>query len=329
MRKIKISAILTTIVFVICLAFIYQAPLRYGNIVFSMNDKKYDDNGAGKIQYPKNLSDEKGLFDITNFTVKSTKEDILFEYNLSDINNKYNNKNGFSNVLVDTYISVSDKGMFAPIEYGAAVSFNESYPWTYHIKITPESYYMERIIDAPKRVTEKIDVKLEVKGTKLIIKTNKNNIKEDLKRSKYYVFTGGYDIFGSDGYRRVVMKESEWDFYGGIESLYQPNVIDIVSPLQSRMLTYFMPPIYSVLSPVFNQTHQLIFRKELLYLLTLIFFAFKYFSIYKKYKSCKEESIDSFKINDEDSLNIDESTIIEKSDENLKQKDIEETKKDA
>lgn len=290
MKKPVISTILTTLVFAGSLFLINQAPLRHGNVVFSMTDKKGDDNGAGKISYPSKIKDEKGLFDITKFEVKKDNNEIEFTYELANINNQYNNTNGFSNVLIDTYISVGDEGLNTTLEYGAAITFNEEYPWMYHIRITPEEYYIEKVVDVVNKETEKIECDFELKDTKLFIKTDLKNIEENLKESKYYVFTGGYDILGSDNYRKVVSEESEWNFYGGIDSLYQPNVIDVVSPIQKNMLVYFMPPIYAALSPVYNQVHQLLFKKEILYLIALILGTLKYLNIYKEYKLEKKDT---------------------------------------
>lgn len=292
MKKIRASFILTTITLIVCLVLTHNSSLRLGNTLFNMNDKKYDDYGAGKLQYPTNLKDEKGLFDITNFKVKKIKDEIVFEYNLSEINNKYNNTNGFSNVLIDTYINVGEDGLLTTLDYGAAITFNEDYPWTYHIRITPEKYYIEKITDKINRITEEIESSLEVEGKAIRIKTKKENITENLKRGKYYVFTGGYDIFGSDNYRRVVADEDEWDFYGGIKSVYQPNILDVVSPMQERMLVYFMPPMYAILSPVYNQIHQILFKQEFIYGLILLFFTYKYITIYKQYKKIEEENGD-------------------------------------
>lgn len=283
MKKIKINFAITTVILFICLIFIHNSSLRFGNTLFNMSDKKYDDYGAGSIKYPTSLDGKTGIFDITNFKVKLNKDKLYFEYQLSNIDNEYDEKNGFSHVLIDTYISVGEDGIMTTLEHGAAVTFNENYPWVYHIRITPEYYYIEKVIDIPSKEVEKVDCKLEVIGNKIRIITDKTNINENLKQSKYYVFTGGYDIFGSDNYRRVIQEEDEWSFYNGIKSLYQPNIIDVVSPLQERMLSYFVPPVYAVLSPIYNQTHQLIFKKELVYALTIMFFGYEYYILYKRY----------------------------------------------
>lgn len=284
MKKVKRSVLITTLFLIISLVFTYNSSLRFGSTIFTMNDEKNDDFGAGDIKYPLNMKEKHGIFDLTRFSVKNTKDDISFEYYLNNIDNEYNNKNGFSNVLIDTYISVGEDGLLTTLEYGAAITFNENYPWTYHIKITPEEYYIEKVTDKLSRETERIDSKLEVIENKIKLNVPKEQIKGDLKKSKYYVFTGGYDIFGSDKYRRVIGEEDEWDFYGGIKSLYQPNILDVVSPIQKRMLSYFVPPVYAVLSPIYNQTHQLIFKKELVYLLTLVCFGYEYVALYKRYK---------------------------------------------
>lgn len=287
MKKIKCSIFVTTLFLIISLVFTYNSSLRFGHTVFTMNDAKNDDYGAGNIKYPLNMNEKQGLFDLTRFSVKNVKDEISFEYQLSTIDNEFENQNGFSNVLIDTYISVDNEGLLTTLEYGAAITFNENYPWTYHIRITPDEYYIEKVVDKITRETERIDCTVDVIENKIKLNVNKDDIKENLKKSKYYVFTGGYDIFGSDNYRRVVNEEDEWDFYGGIKSVYQPNVLDVVSPIQERMLSYFVPPVFAVLSPVYNQTHQLLFKKELVYLLTFAFFGYEYVSLYKKYKKEK------------------------------------------
>lgn len=299
-KKILLSTVFTTLIFITSCGLIYNAPLRHGDVVFSMTDKKGDDNGAGKVKYPDGLQNQSGLFDITKFEVKQSNKTTEFIYNLANINNEYENKNGFSHVLIDTYINVSDEGLNTTLEYGAAVTFNENYPWLYHIRITPEKYYIEKITNTTTREVESIDCEITLEGKTIIIKTDSKNINENLKLAKYYVFTGGYDIFGSDNYRRIVSEENEWNFYGGIDSLYQPNILDVVSPVQKNMLVYFMPPMYAILSPVFNQTHQLLFKKETLYVLAIMLFGIKYFSLYRQYK--KEKSISNEDITE---VNID------------------------
>lgn len=290
MKKLKISTFITTVLLSMSLFFTYNSSLRFGNEVFTMNDARDDDFGAGNIQYPLNISHKKGIFDLTKFTVKNNKDKTSFEYILGDINNEYNGKNGFSNVLIDTYISTGEDGLLTTLEYGAAITFNENYPWTYHIRITPDEYYIEKLIDKVERQTERLDCNLDVIHNKITLTIAKNDLKENLKNSKYYVFTGGYDIFGADNFRRILDEEDEWDFYGGIKSLYQPNILDVVSPIQERMLAYFVPPVYATLSPIYNQTHQLIFKKELVYTFTLAFFGYEYFNLYKRYKKEKETS---------------------------------------
>ena len=282
MKRTTIRYILTSIALCFCLGLVTQAPLRDINTPFIMNDKKYDDFGAGNITYPKSINKE-GVLDINSFKVSNKKDTIEFQYTMRSIDNEYDSENGFSHLLIDTYISVDDKGLLSTIEYGSAISFDEENPWKYHIRITPEDYYIEKLVDINNRKTKKLkDVSLEIKGNKIKLSLPQSSLQENLKKAKYYVFTGGFDVFGPDNYRRVLDEGENWYFSGGIKSLYQPNVIDVVSPIQKEMLVYFMPPQYSVLTPVFNQLHQRIFTKEILYITILIIFSLKYRSIYKK-----------------------------------------------
>lgn len=309
MKKIIKSTVITTCLMSLCLYGVYKAPLRYGNTVFSMNDKKNDDYGSGNIKYPTNLSDKEGLFDITKFEVECNNKNVILKYTMAQMNNSYDNTNGFSHLLLDTYISVNEEGLLTTLEYGAAVTFNEDYPWMYHVRITPEEYYIEKIIDIEHKITERVECELDVKDNTIYISTLKENMDENLKESKYYVFSGGYDVLGSDKYRVVGADENEWYFSGGIDSLYQPNVIDIVNPVQKSILTYFMAPTYAVLSPVYNQIHQMLFRKELLYALTILLFGIKYAIIgkdlikEKKVKDDEDVIEENATVDDEDNTN--------------------------
>lgn len=277
MKRTTIRYILTSIALCFCLGLVTQAPLRDIN-----TPSLFIDFGYVILPAPKSINKE-GVLDINSFKVSNKKDTIEFQYTMRSIDNKYDSENGFSHLLIDTYISVDDKGLLSTIEYGSAISFDEENPWKYHIRITPKDYYIEKLVDINNRKTKKLkDVSLEIKGNKIKLSVPQSSLQENLKKAKYYVFTGGFDVFGPDNYRRVLDEGENWYFSGGIKSLYQPNVIDVVSPIQKEMLVYFMPPQYSVLTPVFNQLHQRIFTKEILYITILIIFSLKYRSIYKK-----------------------------------------------
>lgn len=287
MKKFKRNLFISIAILAIILFAFLKLPLRSMNTIINVTDEKYDDYGAGSIKYPTDLKNQKGLYDITNFKLDKKDNSLEFKYTMSNLTNSDKGKNGFSNVLIDTYISTDSTGLTSTLEYGAVVRFNSEYPWKYHIRITPDNYTIEKLTNEQTRETEKIEGDVKVSGDTIILTIDSENIAENLIDAKYYVFTGGYDVFGDDYYRTVQDKEDTYKFSGGISSLYQPNVIDVVSPVQKDMLKNFMPPSYATLSPVCNQSYQKYIFQEYAIILWILLLIFSTFTTTREYRRLK------------------------------------------
>lgn len=264
------SLILKTIFLITMIITIAILPIRTANTLFVMKDSKGDDNGAGNIQYPLYLKEYSGLFDLREFKVKEDDEFYTFNVRLSELNNDFDGENGFSNVLIDIYISTDSIGLTVPYSYGSAVTFDSQNPWKYRLRISPNQGYFEYISDFSSLKVEKIECEVNVKGKSVSIKVEKDLIEEDLRKAKYYVFSAGYDILGPNEYRQVLKDESEFEFSGGIVSMYQPNVIDTFNKTQDKMLDFFMPPNYATVYPIYAVGIQKYLLKEYLYIMVFV-----------------------------------------------------------
>lgn len=268
MKKYK-HLILKIALILISFFVISLLPLRTSGTIFVMKDKANDDYGGGRIEYPTYIS-EKNLFDMRMFTVKDEGDYYSFDVKMENVLHDDNEKNGFAELLLDIYISLDDIGLNVPLSYGAAVNMDEASPWKYHLRITPRSGYLEYIKDVATIDSERIDCEVSLNGKTISILVPKEYIEGDLADGKYYVFSAGHDIFGPDEYRRVLKDESEYEFSGGIVSLQQPNVIDTLNRTQEKQLSYFMPPYYATVFPVYQLSYQKYILKEYLYIIVAL-----------------------------------------------------------
>lgn len=266
MEKYK-SLIFKIMLLVAMIVTITILPMRTANTLFTIKDSKGDDNGGGNIQYPLYLKEYSGLFDLREFKVKEDNEFYTFKVKLSELNNDFDGDNGFSNVLIDIYISTDSNGLTIPYSYGPAVSFDSQNPWKYRLRISPNQGYFEYISDFSTLKIEKIDCEVDVRGKSVLMKVKKSLIDEDLRKAKYYIFSAGYDILGPNEYRQVLKDDSEYEFSGGIVSMYQPNIIDTFNRTQDKMLNFFMPPNYATVYPVYAIGIQKYLLKEYLYIM--------------------------------------------------------------
>lgn len=266
MEKYK-SLIFKIMLLVAMIVTITILPMRTANTLFTIKDSKGDDNGGGNIQYPLYLKEYSGLFDLREFKVKEDNEFYTFKVKLSELNNDFDGDNGFSNVLIDIYISTDSNGLTIPYSYGPAVSFDGQNPWKYRLRISPNQGYFEYISDFSTLKIEKIDCEVDVRGKSVLMKVKKSLIDEDLRKAKYYIFSAGYDVLGPNEYRQVLKDDSEYEFSGGIVSMYQPNIIDTFNRTQDKMLNFFMPPNYATVYPVYAIGIQKYLLKEYLYIM--------------------------------------------------------------
>lgn len=280
----KKKILFNNLIYIVLIAVCLFLPLNSYTNIFYMKDKVGDDYGCGDIKYPKNqLFNKKSLFDIKEYKVYKDSDNYCFKYDMANLDNSLNLKNGFSYVLIDTYISTSSVGLTSTLNYGACVKFDSNYPWKYHIRISPNDAYIEQVENIKtSKVSKNTNIILKKDKNSLILKVNKKYFSENLRTAKYYVFTGAYDVLGPDNYRRVVKEPSDFNLYGGNDSLYYPNVLDIVHPSQEKMLNSYIPPNYAVISPVYNNKFNCYVYKEFFVAILIIMCLISNYNFFKK-----------------------------------------------
>lgn len=217
-------------------------------IIFEMKDPVGDDNGPGTYKYPmRPIFDPKHkLFDLTQFSVSMDEANYYFDLNLALINNPWGAPEGFSQPIIQVYLDTKSGGKTEPLREGAYVNFAADHGWEYLIKVvgwnnTAVFQYTDHPNSKGKR--DKIKVHVQPDMHTIRVAVPQEYFQEDPETWSYYVLVGSQDGLGPDNYRVVMERATEWQFGGGSDTNYDPNVIDLLAPpegkyAQSKQLSY-------------------------------------------------------------------------------------------
>lgn len=204
--------------------------------VFEMADPPGDDNGPGTFVYPLDRSfyPYSGLFDLTFFRVASGGGRVVFDVELGRLANPWEAPEGFSHQLIDVYIdTVRDRGRTEPLRTGANVRFAPKFAWDVQVRIAPwGASRVWRADDTPSHPGRQdgIDVAVLPDSRTIRASVPTELVGEPSRDWGYYVLVGSQDAFGPDGYRPVEKESGPWNFGGGSNLSYDPNVIDVLAP---------------------------------------------------------------------------------------------------
>jgi len=230
-----------------------------GNIetILDVVDPAGDDHGPGTYTYPTDAVFEKGVFDITDFTVGMSDTDMVFTFTFAGaIKNPWNSGNNFSIQTLDVYVDKDPGAGTGARELlpGRNASFVQGDGWDYAIWAegwTPGIF-------APDPTT------LEAKAVngatfKIIVDTAKSTISLRVPRSALGEgdpTTWGYAamVMSQDGYpspgvwrvRDVKATAEQWRIGGGSDTATnQTRILDLVwagtDVTQESMLSGFTP----------------------------------------------------------------------------------------
>jgi hypothetical protein len=230
-----------------------------GNIetILDVVDPTGDDHGPGTYTYPTDTVFEKGVFDITDFTVGMSDSDMVFTFTFAgQIKNPWNSGSNFSVQTLDVYIDKDPGAGTGARELlpGRNASLAQGDGWDYAIWAegwTPGIF-------APDPTT--LEAKA-VNGTtfKIIVDTAKSTISLRVPRSAFGEgdpTTWGYAgmVMSQDGYpapgvwrvRDVKATAEQWRIGGGSDSATnQTRILDLVwagtDVSQESMLSGFTP----------------------------------------------------------------------------------------
>lgn len=219
--------------------------------IFIKEDPVGDEKGPGTYGYPHSpvFNPRKGLFDLTKFEILEDNENYYFRLTIGVMSNPWGAPEGFSQQRIAIYIdSVPNQGRTETFREGAFVEFGPRNGWEYLVDILgwkhSRVYYYtdERSSGGEKGLEVKV-----LPGTKTIqTKVPKKLLDNHPKTWEVYVLVGAQDGLGPDNYRQVLKKPTEWQFGGGTDTYYDPNVLDLLDPFETEYSQKQMLSSYNV-----------------------------------------------------------------------------------
>lgn len=245
----------------------------YPGVYFQMNDPMGDEHGYGTYQYPTNIAFQpyQGLFDITEFKVWSEKKGaVYFDTSFAKITNPWAAPEGFIHQNLRIFINMQpDQGSTQLPEPGACVTFNPKYPWSIGLKIVGWGNSKLILFQNGKLTYHPLQVELLSDHQTIRATIPESIAGMPTKHWHYYVFTGSYDGFGRDFFRKIGKKQGEWQFGGGFDRDGAPQILDVLAEptgahTQEKQLRSFdlktgkLAELYPVGADLKNQNYFLI-----------------------------------------------------------------------
>lgn len=191
------------------LLFFLTLGVQAETVLFEMYDPSGDDYGNGKLTYPTHqaFAPFRDLFDLISFKVTETEEYLLMDVSFSQITNPWKAPEGFFHQHVLVFINTEELGAdyYKPLD----LRFDKTYE--YVIRIAPWSLSSLTNFNGDE-LADLTATMLNNKTIRAFIPLEK--LKQPQKTWEYIVVCGGYDPFGKDFFREVILSGSQWEFGG-------------------------------------------------------------------------------------------------------------------
>lgn len=255
LRTSDIRIVLILCIFLVMGIILVNVAVRYyqsERVIFEMSDPVGDDRGPGTYKYPIDsiFDPKKGHFDLTKFVFLQQKRYYIFDLHMGRISNPWGASEGFSHPTAQIYISTDpDTGKIETFREGANVSFSPLHPWKYLVKVV--SFNNSAVYTS----SDYVAFEGRTEGVKALVKPDKKTIRVIVPQNylpgnpenwMFYVLIGSQDGQGPDNFRRVMAKPSQWNFGGGTDTDYNPNVIDMLAPDKGEHSQQAMLSSYNV-----------------------------------------------------------------------------------
>lgn len=221
-------------------------------LLYRIQDPVGDDRGPGSYKDPISpiFSPRKGLFDLLNFSVYADANNYYFDMEMGAMSNPWGAPEGFSHQRIAIYIdSVANQGKTETLQEGAFVDFPSQYAWDYLIDIKgwdhSRMFYHTDMKDAT-GIKAGLTVSLLPKTKVIEARVARKLLDEHPDTWAFYVLVGSQDGLGPDGFRQVLAKATAWQFGGGTDTYFDPNVIDMLDTGVKPRAQYDMLRSYSV-----------------------------------------------------------------------------------
>ena len=251
-ERIQVVALVISFIllFLVVGAYFTEVARDYYNrehLIFSMNDPGGDDSGPGTYKYPIDsiFDPKKEHFDLRRFSFFSYQHNYYFDMNFPRVTNPWGAAEGFSHPIIEIYISTdSDSGRVEPFREGSNVLFDAENPWKYLIKVVSfnqTAVYWDSDFEGAEGRRDGVRASLKQDKKTIRVTVPKPLLPGDPANWKYYVLVGSQSGDGLDNFRPVRAQIGRWQFGGGTDTSYSPNVIDVLAPAgkQQKMLGSF------------------------------------------------------------------------------------------
>ncbi len=239
--KKVIVGVALLIVISMCLAFlaftVKSAKDRYNKqrVIFAMDDPKGDDYGPGTYKYPIEpiFDPKKEHFDLLGVSFFTLRNNYYFDMAFARVTNPWGAAEGFSHTIIQIYISDDpDNGRIEPFKEGANVLFDPGNPWKYLIKVVSfnkTSVYWASDYEGAEGRRKGVQARLQPDQKTIRVTVPKSLLPGNPYKWRYYILVGSQDGSGPDNFRPVNTAVGRWNFGGGTDTDYDPNVIDLLA----------------------------------------------------------------------------------------------------
>lgn len=237
MKRFRIHPVWFVLILAVCTAL---SPSAAG-YSFALTDPAGDDKGPGTYVYPTDSVFYRGAFDMTGFQVTTDGGNLVFKITMAtEIVNSWGGPNGVSVQLFQVYIDKDHKpgSGFTECIPGANVSFDPASAWDFGMII--EGGWGQEVENQMAAKAEKAMQKVlhvvhtgSVAGKVLTFTVPLAVVGEPTDTWGYQVFCLGQegsseaDVVEGIKVRKIYRKATQWQFGGGDESGYAPNIIDM------------------------------------------------------------------------------------------------------
>ncbi|NPA74767.1 MAG: extracellular solute-binding protein [Euryarchaeota archaeon] len=217
--------------------------------IMDIHDNIGDDNGNGHYVYPTagDMWPNKWLFDITDLKIFNTSYVLGFEFHFRSmgkvVNGKpiWNPKYGFSQQMINIYIDTDRKkgsGQINMLE-GAYAQVRSDFAWEYAISARGWDVYVQKsdgtvIRNGVSAIADFNETTHTWDNNTVTVRISLSIIGKNFRHYGYVIVVGSQDEYGPGKWRIVNKNVGRWNFGGGTDTIYDPDIIDMITPREAN-----------------------------------------------------------------------------------------------